>query len=793
MSTSFKNTIPFNPRSISGLQLWLDAADSSSYTITSSRVMQWNDKSGNNYHMTPIGANQSNITVSSQFQNSLNVMNSTGRVMYRTPINSAVYPSDCYLVLASKALARTDFFSFGNTTGDNFNSLTLGEHTALRWHNGSTNFNRTPNTVSPVNETSTGFLLMQWSLANNNYILRRNGTLLTQTSSYTYTIGGNPAYQIGYRHTDQTTSLLDCAAYFAEILVFNSQITTSQREQVEGYLAWKWGLNANLPSTHPFRSGLVPFQFTLQRTPAKFTQIFDPRSISGCQLWFDGADVSTLTLSGNSVSQWRDKARGFHVTSGGTSPTYNTSTRAVTFNGNGYLINSTFSYALATRSVFLVCSQTSASSTTTFEGFLVFGASNVTDYDNINAIVYNGRGTNAIANLSFGVFFRYSQNNIGDYRLNYLTSTTPTPFGIYADVFSNPSGTLFVNGATTTSDSIAGSIGTSTGFFLGARNDFGNGTYRSFLNGSISEVIVFNTALTTAQRQAIEGYLARKWNISLVSTHPNANPITVAPFSHEIVPRSMKPNRFTPTQIPGCQLWLDAADASTISLSGTNVTQWNDKSGNGRHASKTTATTNPVYMQNALNKRPVLANTGSSGLSGTLAVNTLTNLFIFVVCNDTSAAEFANNTGGYVLWWNEAGAWGQIQMYISQSRLDWRFGTGQSENKPTFNLPSNVSTNYNIACIAKSSRTEVGYLNGLTVGTYTAANSAIANTSSTYVITGPASASSYATNNIAEILIYSSSLQTINRQQIEGYLAWKWGLQGNLPATHPYANFPPPP
>jgi hypothetical protein len=38
---------------------------------------------------------------------------------------------------------------------------------------------------------------------------------------------------------------------------------------------------------------------------------------------------------------------------------------------------------------------------------------------------------------------------------------------------------------------------------------------------------------------------------------------------------------FQPVDIPSCSLWLDAADGSTISLSGTTVTQWNDKSGNG--------------------------------------------------------------------------------------------------------------------------------------------------------------------------------------------------------------------
>jgi hypothetical protein len=29
-------------------------------------------------------------------------------------------------------------------------------------------------------------------------------------------------------------------------------LTTTQRQQVEGYLAWKWGLQTALPTTHPY-------------------------------------------------------------------------------------------------------------------------------------------------------------------------------------------------------------------------------------------------------------------------------------------------------------------------------------------------------------------------------------------------------------------------------------------------------------------------------------------------------------------------------------------------------------
>lgn len=39
---------------------------------------------------------------------------------------------------------------------------------------------------------------------------------------------------------------------------------------------------------------------------------------------------------------------------------------------------------------------------------------------------------------------------------------------------------------------------------------------------------------------------------------------------------------------------------------------------------------------------------------------------------------------------------------------------------------------------------------------------------------------------VSEFLIYNVALTDTPRQKIEGYLAWKWGLQSSLPAGHPY-------
>jgi hypothetical protein len=45
---------------------------------------------------------------------------------------------------------------------------------------------------------------------------------------------------------------------------------------------------------------------------------------------------------------------------------------------------------------------------------------------------------------------------------------------------------------------------------------------------------------------------------------------------------------------------------------------------------------------------------------------------------------------------------------------------------------------------------------------------------------------------LCEMVYYTGRLLTVGEiQRIEGYLAWKWGLQGNLPTTHSYKKFAP--
>lgn len=238
---------------ITGLKMWFDAADATTLTLSSGNVTQWTDKSGNGNNLIP-WTGQANATVSSAYQNGLNVLNFSGNSLYRSPNGSATYPQDVYIVVALKGLTtHNDVLGMGDTSTDNFNSLTFAENVAKRWQNGSSGGSRL--IYSPTDETSTSFLLMQWSIANNNFLLRRNGTQLVQSSTITYSFStaSTCIFQIGFRHAN-TTGAANFSGYIGEILVYNTQLATTNREKVEGYLAWKWGLQDNLPSSHSYKN-----------------------------------------------------------------------------------------------------------------------------------------------------------------------------------------------------------------------------------------------------------------------------------------------------------------------------------------------------------------------------------------------------------------------------------------------------------------------------------------------------------------------------------------------------------
>src|SRR5688500_5791938 len=84
--------------------------------------------------------------------------------------------------------------------------------------------------------------------------------------------------------------------------------------------------------------------------------------------------------------------------------------------------------------------------------------------------------------------------------------------------------------------------------------------------------------------------------------------------------------------------WYDAQDVSTISTA-TGVSEWRDKSGNGRHVTQATGTAQPAYNQGRINARPAVTFDGGDALLNTSFGLTGSSLTVFAV------AVFTTNVG----------------------------------------------------------------------------------------------------------------------------------------------------
>lgn len=499
---------------------------------------------------------------------------------------------------------------------------------------------------------------------------------------------------------------------------------------------------------------------------------FDPRSVPGCALWLDAADPASVTGT-TTVTAWRDKSgngRNFSVGSGTTS--YASS--AVTFS-NSYMF------------------VTSAVDLTAFTFFIV-SKTNVANY---NQIVFGARpNASPVYNSADG--FGFYMDSGTQVRL-YGKIDTGTQFSLNGVSTSSPNIFAYTSGSTVINSWINGTIGggaislgartgTAQGFAIGGE---WNGSSYAYVNiaASIYEIIVYNASLTAAQRQAVEGYLARKWFTStpIGATHPYYR---FQPFLRG----------FVPTDLPNCSLWLDGADQSSTSmtLASSRLATWKDKSGYGNDFTAAPfATTNPTFS----NIGPLLTGPYFAALQARRNTTmTFPKVYtIFCVANQQAAAPgsyayimHSPFNADFILFFGTFNATHNFATFNGSG--SWN---DVASNTPASAVAASPTTASLLCCTNNGSNTAtslVPYFNGVAMtaknGTNAVAFGMIIGDTSANGTGGASSGNQPWLGGIGEIIIYGSLLTTIQRQQVEGYLASKWGIQGNLAATHPYKTIP---
>ena len=484
---AFKRVAPFTPTDITGCQLWLDALDATTITGTTT-VTQINDKSGNARHLG-VGS---------------------GTTSYA---NNAITLASSYMFVTSAVdLTSYSFFIVTKTNGSIFNQFVFGARpNSTAAYNSSDGFGfyldnqnsgRLHGTLSSaigLGVDTSNITLFSFTTGPGVINGWANGGSVSIASGLSARTSTAQGFAIGAEWNGSSYGNISSAASIYEIIVFNTSVTDPQRQQVEAYLAQKWGLKSIFPSGHPALTSII-YPNPNRRSGAlqkSFYTNFIPTSIAGCALWLDAADATTITGT-SPISAWTDKSglgRSVTIVSG---PTYGTTTR----NGLNTL---SFSNNSITTSI------ASAVGTGDFALIAVWYQSSA----GTNTVLSLGTSASSSQSLGFSAD-KYNFYQFGSaYESNYSYATPAWVIQVGTRISSVKK--VYINGnvgTTGTFDSFNQTVTTVT---------IGNGD--SFpISGQVAEVLIYTGTLSSTGQQQVESYLAQKWGLttSLPSSHINA-------------------------------------------------------------------------------------------------------------------------------------------------------------------------------------------------------------------------------------------------------------------------------
>lgn len=336
--------------------------------------------------------------------------------------------------------------------------------------------------------------------------------------------------------------------------------------------------------------------------------IFNPAFVSNLQLWLDAVDVSTITLNGSDVSNWADKSGNGNDLAQATAveqPEYKTDQ----INGlNGVFFDKANEERLASSSVDM-----------DGKDVTVFIVSRYTDLSRIDraSLFYVG-GT---------PFYFIDIPHTSEKMLTAIWTGSVEADNIVSDsVLEKDQDYLFTfvydntgNISYQKRDQITQADTSTTSVAANFNGPITLGNHPSADRAptmSYGEVLVYNKTLNVNEMSQVETYLIDKWGID-----------------------------FNPAKLSGLTLWLDADDSDTITLNGSDVSQWDDKSVSGNNATQSTANDQPLYDTASINNKNAVYFDGVSEFLDLDSLTSVTNDFtIFVVIEFDVAVSNPTNT-----------------------------------------------------------------------------------------------------------------------------------------------------
>jgi len=262
------NLIPadrkFTPANIT-TALWLDAADTSTITESGDAVSQWNDKSGNNRNAVQSNS-ASRPTLATAVQNNLNTIRFNGSTQSFTlpsalNITRNIGGFSVIAVRKFAVLPLTEQNIFRVNIGTSISSRVFFGAAVSAANKAQIGGRRLDGdsfaSIASSSDVSTTIFEIQsgiYDYANSDLYLHINGTLSASSTSFQANGTTSDTDSTNVVIGNNSDGIFHFNGNIGELVALPTAASLDTRQRIEGYLAHKWGLTANLPSDHPYKT-----------------------------------------------------------------------------------------------------------------------------------------------------------------------------------------------------------------------------------------------------------------------------------------------------------------------------------------------------------------------------------------------------------------------------------------------------------------------------------------------------------------------------------------------------------
>lgn len=230
--TASQQTLRTTPPILTNLATWIDPSDSGSVTLSSGKVSQINDLSGNGRHMVQ-ATSTNQPTYASGVKNGLNAMQMSGSQWVRqssnwTPASTTTF----YIVyMMSAGYLATGWTNYRLDLTNRDNTYNTG---AIQVEGG----NITVQAATFDTANSTWYYTTLVRQTGNSAQTWLNTSAIASSASSSFSALGSGVLTLGTRGDNAAPM----TGYIGEVLMYDGTHNSTQIGQTQSYLAAKWGI-----------------------------------------------------------------------------------------------------------------------------------------------------------------------------------------------------------------------------------------------------------------------------------------------------------------------------------------------------------------------------------------------------------------------------------------------------------------------------------------------------------------------------------------------------------------------